>query len=279
MKLPIRTVVLFQRSLHLWLLGFLVSALPAAEGLWEYPVSPALSVSSGRLSFVTDALNTWLPQEGVLVAVALLLLLCIRGLFRNTGWLLAVIIWVLYTGLMNRAWLAGSGGQQLMSNLLFWNIPLSFATRKEDQGLPIVASTSAFWILRLQVLLAYAVTGAHKLTGSMWLDGTAMGVVSSDPSFGPHWIADVPLLAMGLTWAVLLFQISFPVAVWWRSTQVPWMMAGVLFHLGTAWWMGIPEMGLAFIAAYTIWLDDGQAGWILDRFSRINGRSLLRVVR
>jgi hypothetical protein len=213
-----------------------------------------------------------------LFAVALLILLSIHGMLLKPRWWIALLIWVLYTSLMNRAWLAGSGGQQLMSNLLFWNILLSTSTGSMPASLRSFLSGTAFWIIRLQVILTYAVTAIHKLTGSLWLDGTAMGVVSSDPSFGPHWIADVPLLAMGLTGAVLLFQLSFPLAVWWTRTRYPWMIAGILFHLGTAWWMGIPEMGLAFIAAYAIWLDDELAGRIMERFPWHTRRAAVKAV-
>ena len=73
----------------------------------------------------------------------------------------------------------------------------------------------------------------------------------------------MPVLAVALTYSVLLFQLTFPFAVWWRRTRVPWMLFGIAFHLGTALWMDIPEMGLAFIVAYASWLDEKEAGWFL----------------
>ncbi|MBL0036662.1 MAG: hypothetical protein IPP26_13090 [Flavobacteriales bacterium] len=62
-----------------------------------------------------------------------------------------------------------------------------------------------------------------------------------------------------ITWALLAFQFTFPIAVWFNRTKLPFMAFGGLFHLGTALWMGIPEMAFAFIACYAIWLDEGEA--------------------
>ncbi|MBK8227218.1 MAG: hypothetical protein IPK70_08575 [Flavobacteriales bacterium] len=171
------------------------------------------------------------------------------------------LIWLLYLNVMNTGWLSSSGGQQLMANVLFWCTFLS----ARDERLKAIG----FWAIRLQLLLAYTATGLHKLTGTHWLDGTAMGIVATDPAYGPAWIASFPVLARLATYAVLLFQLSFPIAAWFRTLRLPWMAFGAAFHLGTAIWMDIPEMGLAFIACYAIWLDDDQAARLplLRRFA------------
>lgn len=249
---------LFQRTVLLWVIGFTCSAYWGLDALNAMGRSP-LFAPPGPLKYLTHALALLpdgIDDVAVLVAVPLLLILCLRDLLRAPRWWSAVLIWFLYTNLMNRAWLAGSGGQQLIANLLFWNIFLcakrTVAGGVEPSGWPF----AAFWILRIQLLIAYLVTGLHKLTGTHWLDGTAMGIVATDPAFGPVWIADHPLAASLMTWAVLLFQITFPISVWFRRTRYAWMLIGILFHVATALWMDIPEMGLAFIAAYAIWFDD-----------------------
>lgn len=275
MSLPLNTVRLFQKALYLWVLGYLLSAIPASEWLWEHPVSPSLPGPSMPAAYLTDAFNMWIPDSGLFIAVTVVLLLCIQGLIGTPQWWMAAVTWVLFTSLMNRAWLAGSGGQQLMSNLLFWNIMLCIPKGRDGSVPWTIASLSAFWILRLQVVLAYLVTAVHKLTGSMWLDGSAMGVIASDPSFGPAWIAGYPDLARLVSWSVLAFQITFPIAVWFRRIRPLWLSAGIVFHVATMISIGIPEMGAAFIAAYAIWSEEEQAGRILDRLPHIPRRSLL----
>lgn len=248
----------FQRMVLLWVIGFICSAYWGLDALNAMGRSP-LFAPPGPLKYLTHAvalLPDGMDDLAVLVAVPLLLILCLRDLLRAPHWWSAVLIWFIYTNLMNRAWLAGSGGQQLIANLLFWNIFLCGKKTRAGGHQPSGWAFAAFWILRLQLLIAYLATGLHKLTGTHWLDGTAMGMVATDPAFGPTWIADHALVALLSTWAVLLFQITFPIAFWFRRTRYVWMFFGILFHVGTALWMDIPEMGLAFIAAYAIWFDD-----------------------
>jgi len=263
MTIPWNSVKLFRAAIHLWVIGFLLSAMPEAEWLWDFPVSPELPAPPGPFSGFTHAFRTWLPGEVAVFIAPLVVLLCLRNLLRPARWWSALIVWMLYTSLMNRAWMAGSGGQQLISNLLFWLIFLPDGSRTASpDGWRSVLGTSAFWILRLQLLLAYAATGLHKLTGTHWLDGTALGIVATDPAYGPLWLAQFPTAAMALTWAVLVFQLTFPIAVWFRRTRVPWMVIGIAFHLGTAFALGIAEMAFAFLAAYPIWLNEEEAARI-----------------
>ncbi len=265
MMVPWSAIRLFQRAVLLWVIAFTCSAYWGFDALNTMGLSP-LYVPSGPLKYVTHAL-AMLPDGIndliVLVAVPLLLILCVRDVLRSPKWWSTLLIWFVYTDLMNRAWLAGSGGQQLVANLLFWNIFLCRSgTLTEEHGAR-GWSFVAFWILRLQLVIAYLATGLHKLTGSHWHDGSAIGIVATDPAFGPLWMADHPFVASLMTWAVLFFQLTFPIAIWFRTTRYPWMVFGMLFHTGTALWMDIPEMGFAFIAAYSIWFDAQD----IDRFA------------
>lgn len=246
----------FQRAVHLWLAGYLLSALPAAEWLWDHPVSPALPVP-GPFAVLMDAFGTWLPGELAVPGALLLLLFAVYGLWREQPVWMAFLTWVLFTSLVQRAWLASSGGLLLMGNVLLWMV---LVRAGPSSAFGAGASLLGLWAIRLQVLLAYLVTGLHKLTGTAWVDGTAVGLVASDPQYGPAWLAGAPVLSSVLTWALLALQFAIPVAFWWRRTRVPFMVLGALFHLGTALWIGIPEMGLAFIACYAAWWDPKAGG-------------------
>lgn len=238
------SIRLFQRLSLLWLTGFLLSGIASAERLWLHPVSPVW-LPPGPLRFVTHVLSGELPSGVVEVALILLFVLSFYQLAKGARPLPMLITWFLYVNLMNRAWMASSGGQQLMGSLLFWSIPLA----AKDERWRFLG----LWAIRLQLLLAYTATGLHKLTGHLWLDGTALDVAATDGAYGPAWIAGHRTIVALLTWAVLLFQFTFPLAVWFKATRPWWMAFGILFHLATAFWMDIPEMGLAFVVAYATW--------------------------
>ncbi|HRD51495.1 MAG TPA: hypothetical protein PKY96_02495 [Flavobacteriales bacterium] len=257
MNLQEATAHLFRRALLLWVLLFTFFSWTGFEAANILSQSPQW-LPPGPLKHITHALpqlpDTW---QAILLLVLpwVIIVLAAVELWRPTRWWIAALIWWLYVNVMNTGWLSGSGGQQLMANVLFWSI---FLPLHRNDGEPRVMAVASFWIIRLQLLLAYAATGLHKLTGAHWLDGTAMGIVATDQAFGPAWLASWPGLSGIITWSVLLFQLSFPIAVWFRKLRLPWMLFGVAFHLGTTIWMDIPEMGLAFVVCYVNWLDDHQ---------------------
>ncbi|MEZ4740772.1 MAG: hypothetical protein R2818_15770 [Flavobacteriales bacterium] len=268
MNITWSSVRLFRVGVHLWLVGYLLSATSAAEWLWEFPVA-RLPGPPGPLRYLTHAFGTWLPDGLAIPAVGLLLLLALRGLFRPARWWSSFLIWMLYTSLMNLAWSAASGGQQLMANVLFWMIFLPNGPDPKAGPMTQVVGGTAFWIIRMQLVLAYAVTVAHKFTGHYWMDGHAVGIVATDPGYGPAFLGAYPALLVLLTYGVLIFQAGFPVALWWRPTRHLWMWMGLVFHLGTGISLGILDMAFAFLVCYLIWFDEGtaQAWWArLDRW-------------
>lgn len=257
-----RSIRLLQRAVHLWLFGYLLSAFSASEKIWEYPVVQPLPAPPGFLSPLTHAFNTWLSPELVTPLVLILLVSSARGVFSRSYWWITLVEWVLFSSLVNQAWLASNGGHQLMGNVLFWMIFLP-SKEPEEAVTGTMAPTwmlhaAAFWMIRSQLLLAYAVTGIQKLTGDHWLAGDAVAIVATDADYGPVWIAAFPWLALLVNYGVLFFQLTFPLAVWWRTTRVWWMWMGVAFHLATGITFGILDMGLAFLAVYPIWFEAGQ---------------------
>lgn len=262
------SVRLFRLAVHLWLIVFLVLRIPAGEFLWVYPVSPTLP-GNGFFSWATDAFDTWLPGGMVYVAVPLLLALAVRNLFRPARWYVGLLVWILYVSLMHRAWLAGSGGQQLMGVLLFWSIFIDERSLGPAPSFRSASSVLGVWAVRLQLLLVYAATAAHKATGTAWWDGTAVGVVATDAAYHLGGLAHLPWLCRAITWLLFAFMALFPVAVWWRPARRLVLAAGLVFHAATAVFLDIPEMGTAFLVAYALWLDADEAAHFLRPFAQL----------
>ncbi len=262
MKPETSAVHYFRITVHLWLIGFVVSAWPAAEWLWVEPVAPPLPGPPGPFRYLTHAFSTWLPSGAAPYAALLLLVLAIQGVVRPLRWWSALITWVLYTSLMGQAWLAATGGHQLIANVLFWMIPLSLARGDDGSDVPwyrTVPASASFWIIRLQLLIAYGTTALHKLTGDQWTHGQAVAIVATDADYGPSFLANMPFISTMLAYGILFFQLTFPVAVWWRPSRIAWMWMGVGFHLATGITFGILDMALAFLAVYPIWSSGTRA--------------------
>jgi hypothetical protein len=152
-----------------------------------------------------------------------------------------------------------------MENMLLWAALMGVGSHGHmNAGSHGHIATFAFWAARLQLLLAYAAAAAHKFTGTTWLDGSAMLRVANDPAFHLGFLAASPMVCALLTWATLAFMALFPLAVWWKPSRRAFLIIGVVFHLCTAAFMDIPQMGLAFIACYALWLNEAEAARILS---------------
>lgn len=106
-----------------------------------------------------------------------------------------------------------------------------------------------------QAALCYSVAGMVKLRGSEWRSGSAVRDIVDTRAFG-HPAASAVLsrtsgLARGLTYAVLLFEIGFPVV--FVLPPVPlaaYLAAGVALHVGVGAIMGLNLFLWAFPATY-----------------------------
>ncbi|QQR85461.1 MAG: HTTM domain-containing protein [Flavobacteriales bacterium] len=256
------TIALFRWSAMAWLAAYAFSILLLGDGAWiSAPVQ--LSPRGGVLQAIGELVFALpVPVCTGLVVCMLLLVACLAWKPR---WHLGLVVWLLFRVVSHRMWLASNGGVQLMENMLLW-LPLMHV---RPGG---AISTTAFRLARFQLLLAYAAAAAHKFTGSAWLDGTAVVLVATDAQFHLGWLLRMPWLCTVLTYAALAWMTTFPFALWWRGTRRPWLLIGVLFHIGTAVFMGIPQMGLAFIACYALWMQDDEAeriiSWLRQRVRR-----------
>jgi len=284
MNAPQSSVRLFRMAIHAWLIIHILISLPAAEWIWDQPISSSLLGPPGPFRYMTHAFSSWLPGSFALPAVGVLFLLSIRGLLRPSRWWSSALIWSLFTSLMNHAWLVGTGGHQLMANVLFWMIFLPNGSGATLSGRAIIASfketvaVSSFWIIRLQLLVAYGATAAQKLSGSQWLQGKAVGIVASDPDYGPAFLIGHDHLTMLLTYATLSFQLLFPLAMWWRQSRAVWMWIGLLFHVGSGICFGIMDMGLAFLAVYPIWWNGTGAIWLSTKLKLQRTKGIAQVI-
>lgn len=243
----VRSIRIFQVAVYAWLMFYALALLLTGEAAWTNAPVQLFRPDHGMLRHTTR----WevnLLGSGALCAISIgVIALCVVQMRRHRWWL-GLLIWLLFRVLTHRSWLASNGGVQLMENMLIWCALMG-------RGVHAAMATTAFWIARLQLLLAYGAAAAHKLTGTAWLDGSAVAMVARDPAFNLHWLTGLPGLCTLLTFAAFGFMMIFPFGVWWRPSRRVLLLIGALFHLATAVFMGIPQMGFAFIACYALWLD------------------------
>jgi hypothetical protein len=121
---------------------------------------------------------------------------------------------------------------------------------------------SVLWgnrLLQLQIAYVYAAAFVSKIPNERWYKGMALRDVLASPVFAefPTYVDSRPVL-WALTYGTLLFELGFPLAIWWRRYR-PWLIAaGVTFHVGIDLAMVIPIFSATMILSYLAFLDDDE---------------------
>lgn len=131
---------------------------------------------------------------------------------------------------------------------------------------------SAFWrevalgYLATQVCLSYALSGWVKLVNPDWRSGLALRDVFAWSAYPVsvevrRW-ADWPRLLWVMAWAVLLFELAFPLALL-RPHWLPWALAiAATLHVANAWLFGLHRFVWVWLAGYPplLWLQGRLLG-------------------
>lgn len=116
------------------------------------------------------------------------------------------------------------------------------------------ARVTALAFLLAQACLAYFVAGIAKAISPVWAVVGLRGILATN-AYGHPWyerfVAPHPVLARAVPLGVIGWECSFPIAMllpapaWWGVLGL-----GALFHLGTAFLMGLNNFVWAFVATY-----------------------------
>lgn len=162
-------------------------------------------------------------------------------------------VWLLYMGLLK------TDRYLTIKQFLYKQpmLPISWTTCEMGDAF----NTVGVRLIQIQLCVIYAYGGTEKLRGITWWRGDAIWntlangqLVTSDYSF----IAHMPWLVAGMTFATLLWEIYFPVIVWVRKLR-PWVLAfGIVLHVGIGWTMNIVFFSLLMMCSYVMFLERWQ---------------------
>jgi hypothetical protein len=126
---------------------------------------------------------------------------------------------------------------------------------------PVGAPSTPIWplrIIRYQVALIYLSSALWKLLYPSWRDGTAAYWAINLNGFH-RFPVEIPVafepVFYLLTWSTVLFELFFPLLVWFRATRVPCLIAGIGLHLGLFLALELGPFSWAMIATYVAFLD------------------------
>lgn len=114
------------------------------------------------------------------------------------------------------------------------------------------------FLIQFCIAGAYFLAGAEKLlTGGLsWASPeTFRTYLLLHPRDAGLWVADQPLLLHVMPWGVLILQLSFILLPFYPRCRLVLLPAGIAFHWGTTWLMGIGAYVSPWIFVYLFFLD------------------------
>ncbi|MBO9707800.1 MAG: HTTM domain-containing protein [Caulobacter sp.] len=118
-----------------------------------------------------------------------------------------------------------------------------------------------FGYLGAQLVLSYFISGGVKIVNPDWRSGRALGDVfrfSAYPvSEALRGWADRPRVLLAMSWAVMGFELAFPLAMLWRPGLVAALAVAATFHLANACLFGLNRFFWTWVATYPalLWLQ------------------------
>lgn len=124
-------------------------------------------------------------------------------------------------------------------------------------------------LVAIQIAYVYLNSVTAKLGNAVWYKGIALREVLASPVFA-EWPTYLPVgpLVWFLTYSTLLFELSFPLLVWFKRLRPLLLIGGIVFHLSIDIVMVIPIFSYIMIVTYPAFLTDGEATWLLEKIFR-----------
>ncbi len=129
-------------------------------------------------------------------------------------------------------------------------------------------------ILELQVAWIYLATGIEKLSGALWVDGTAAYyALQLEHTFGRSWaraVALQPVLVKLISWSTLAIELAFlPLAmIPSRVTRIVAVVVAAGLHLGILVLMNVGNFPVIMLSALVLFLPPARVRAFVDASAR-----------
>ena len=148
-----------------------------------------------------------------------------------------------------------NGGSDRMGLLALWCLTLS-------RLMPSLALRElVFGYLAAQLVLSYLISGGVKIVNPDWRSGRALRDVFQFSAYpiaeNLRALAERPRLLRAMSWAVMLFELAFPLALVSRPSLILALGIAASFHLANACLFGLNRFFWTWLAVYPaiLWLQ------------------------
>lgn len=194
-----------------------------------------------------------LPGERPLFAIRILLCVLVAGGIA-APWplvglaLVSLVILERFQGPYN-------GGSDRMGLLALWCLVLT-------RLLPTPALKElSFGYLGAQLMLSYFISGGVKIVNPDWRSGRALRDVFQFSAYpvaqNLRRLSERPRLLGVMSWAVMGFELAFPLTLLWKPALIVGLAVAATFHLANACLFGLNRFFWTWLATYPalLWLQ------------------------
>ena len=170
-----------------------------------------------------------------------------------TGWVCAALV-ILSLVILKHFQGPYNGGSDRMGLLVLWCV--AFVHWMQTLQL----TEYIFGYLAVQLLLSYFISGWVKIVNPDWRSGRALQDVFQFSTYPAseqlRSIANHPWLLFCASWSVMIFELSFPLALITQATLIIGLMIAALFHFANACLFGLNRFFWIWLTAYPslLWL-------------------------
>lgn len=146
---------------------------------------------------------------------------------------------------------AFNGGSDFMTLVVLMGIAVgALATPWVGAAL---AWKAGLWVISIQALSSYFLSGTVKLRYAGWRDGRALPALLDGGIYGPlapHSPLRHRQVAMTCSWAFILWEAAFPLAMIDPGITTLWCVIGAVFHFLVWWFFGLNRFFWAWLATF-----------------------------
>jgi uncharacterized membrane protein YphA (DoxX/SURF4 family) len=247
-------ITIFCKSLYAFLvlkIFFLWPVLPDSQRYLPYEFRSFLHhIIYAPIKLAQYDLNIFL------ISIIGLLLL---SLVLKVNYITAALIFWLSLNLSRLAYPFVNGSDYVLNLFLFFSIFLSVTPTFKSETLRTAQygiSNFAFLFCKIQLALIYILSGFDKLTSPAWRSGDAIySILHLEFFMNPHLtIPESKTLYVVIAWIVILFELSFPVLIWFERLRIYALVAGIIFHIAIIFILSLPDFGLVMILLYSLFI-------------------------
>ena len=200
-----------------------------------------------------------------------------------SGWqtrLCSIITAIALVSVDSRLLELGDGGDNVMRLVVIYMVvALPNGARHRPGQLRVWFHNLAILTIMAQVIILYTTAGLAKAHGPRWYAGTALYLINQVEWFSHPSTRDLfksPVVTSVGTYATVLFQVWFPMAMFSRFKQL-WVLIGMAMHIGIAVTMGLWMFSAVMIGLDLMLISDEEYRAIGRRLAVLVGRARRRL--